>query len=204
MRIGELSTRSGVPVSTIKYYLRVGLLPAGELTSPNQARYGAEHLRGLGLVRVLVEVGGLPIAAVREVLAALGTSGEPRHRILSDAQRGITVVPAVEPDGAAEVRTREFLSGQGFDYDAGHPAVRSIVAVLTIARLLGYHRFVDRMEAYADACRDVAEADVEYAMRHAAVDEVVESLVIRTVLGDALLTTLCGTARTRVAAGRSR
>ena len=37
MRIAELSQTTGVPVPTIKYYLREGLLPAGELTSPNQA-----------------------------------------------------------------------------------------------------------------------------------------------------------------------
>jgi DNA-binding transcriptional MerR regulator len=37
MRIGELSKVTGVPVPTIKYYLREGLLPAGELSSPNQA-----------------------------------------------------------------------------------------------------------------------------------------------------------------------
>ena len=35
MRIAELSQTTGVPVPTIKYYLREGLLPSGELTSPN-------------------------------------------------------------------------------------------------------------------------------------------------------------------------
>lgn len=29
MRIGELSRRTGVPVPTIKYYVREGLLPPG-------------------------------------------------------------------------------------------------------------------------------------------------------------------------------
>ena len=40
MRIGELSRATEVPVPTIKYYLREGLLPHGELSSPNQASYG--------------------------------------------------------------------------------------------------------------------------------------------------------------------
>ncbi len=40
MRVAELSRRSGVSVASIKYYLREGLLPPGELTSPNQAHYG--------------------------------------------------------------------------------------------------------------------------------------------------------------------
>jgi DNA-binding transcriptional MerR regulator len=37
MWIAELSRQTEVPVATIKYYLREGLLPAGELSSPNQA-----------------------------------------------------------------------------------------------------------------------------------------------------------------------
>ena len=47
MRIAELSRRSGVSVPTIKYYLREGLLAAGERTGPNQARYDEAHLRRL-------------------------------------------------------------------------------------------------------------------------------------------------------------
>ena len=40
MRIAELSSRSGTSIPTIKYYLREGLLPAGEATGRNQADYG--------------------------------------------------------------------------------------------------------------------------------------------------------------------
>ena len=38
MRISELSSVTGVPVPTIKYYIREGLLPRGERTAANQAR----------------------------------------------------------------------------------------------------------------------------------------------------------------------
>ncbi|WP_346281659.1 MerR family DNA-binding transcriptional regulator, partial [Pseudonocardia sp.] len=34
MRMAELSARTGVPIPTIKFYLREGLLPPGERTSP--------------------------------------------------------------------------------------------------------------------------------------------------------------------------
>ena len=56
MRIGELSKAAGVPVPTIKYYLREGLLAPGELTSPNQASYGEAHIRRLRLIRALVDL----------------------------------------------------------------------------------------------------------------------------------------------------
>lgn len=56
---------------TIKYYLREGLLAAGELTSPNQAHYGPGHERRLRLIRALLDVGGLSLAAIGEVLQAM-------------------------------------------------------------------------------------------------------------------------------------
>ena len=64
VRMAELSERSGVPIPTIRYYIREGLLPAGRLTSPNQADYDDSHVRRLGLIRAMVEVGEIPIAAV--------------------------------------------------------------------------------------------------------------------------------------------
>ena len=65
MRISELSRESGVPVATIKFYLRERLLPDGVLTSATQAQYDETHVARLGLVRALIGAGGLSIAAAR-------------------------------------------------------------------------------------------------------------------------------------------
>lgn len=75
LRIGELSRLSGVPVGTIKYYLREGLVPAGRVTARTQALYGGEHLRRLRVVRVLADVGGLSIAEMKRVVAAIDGDG---------------------------------------------------------------------------------------------------------------------------------
>ena len=134
MRIGELSACSGVPVSTIKYYLREGLLPAGELTSANQAQYDEAHVRRLRLVRALIDVGGLPISTVCEVLHAVDETDEPRRELLRLVQHSITTEPAADHDEVAERETREFLARQGWKYDEDNPAVRSLAAVLATAR----------------------------------------------------------------------
>ncbi len=68
MRISELSRHSGVPVSTIKFYIREGLVPAGALSHRNQAQYETVHLERLDLIRALGEVAGLPLEVVRAVL----------------------------------------------------------------------------------------------------------------------------------------
>ncbi|GAA2397121.1 MerR family transcriptional regulator [Streptomyces glaucosporus] len=82
MRIGELSRRTGVSVPTIKFYVREGLLPPGRLTSPNQAHYDEEHERRLRLIRALIGIGGLSVAAVADVLAAIDDPSRPVHAVL--------------------------------------------------------------------------------------------------------------------------
>lgn len=78
MKISELSRLAGVPVSTIKFYIREGLLPSGELSQRNQAMYGQAHLERLDLIRALREVAGLSLDTVRDVFGSLGKawSGE--------------------------------------------------------------------------------------------------------------------------------
>jgi DNA-binding transcriptional MerR regulator len=76
VRLAELSTRSGVPRSTIKYYIREGILPPGEPTGRNQARYGPGHLERLRLVGALREVAELPVEVIARVAAELDRGWE--------------------------------------------------------------------------------------------------------------------------------
>ena len=79
MRLAELSRLSGVPRSTIKFYIREGMLQAGEPRGRNQASYGPAHLERLALIRALREVAGLRLEVVARVTAQLdqGYGGDP-------------------------------------------------------------------------------------------------------------------------------
>lgn len=78
MKISELSERSGVPIPTIKYYIREGLLPGGRRTSANQAQYDQEHLERLRLVRSLRDVADLGVATIKQTLEAIdAAAAEP-------------------------------------------------------------------------------------------------------------------------------
>jgi DNA-binding transcriptional MerR regulator len=57
--------------STIKFYLREGLLPAGSPQGRNQALYGERHLERLRLIRALREVAGLSLDVVGRVAGEL-------------------------------------------------------------------------------------------------------------------------------------
>ena len=190
MRISELSRNSGVPVPTIKYYLREGLLPSGERTGRNQADYGDEHLRRLKLVRALVDVGGLSIAAVGEVIGVLETSDLVTHQVLGVVQRSMGSDYPPEADRAARDQVHDFLARRGWEHMANDPAVRSLAGVVTAAHKLGHHRFADQLDAYAEASAGIARQDLDYVLLRSQVDDVLESMVVATVLGDAALVAL--------------
>ncbi len=74
LKIAGLAERAGIPVATIKYYIREGLLPRGVATAATQATYGAEHLHRLRLIRLLTEVGGLTLSRAHAVFDAMDES----------------------------------------------------------------------------------------------------------------------------------
>lgn len=81
MQISELSERSGVTVATIKYYLREGLLPPGSKISERQADYGDHHVARLRLLRVLREVGAIPVADLKEIVDAVQNESLSVHQM---------------------------------------------------------------------------------------------------------------------------
>ncbi|MBA8816941.1 DNA-binding transcriptional MerR regulator [Microbacterium halimionae] len=89
MRISELSTQTGMTVPTIKYYLREGLLPEGERSSPTQATYGDKHVERLRVIRALLDA-GVSIAETRRVLTALDEPPEHSYDLLGTAHAAIT------------------------------------------------------------------------------------------------------------------
>jgi len=77
MRIKELSQRSGVPRSTIHYYLREGLLHPPAKTGRTMAYYDETHLKMLATMKRLKKDLRMPIAFLKEELARLGEGGFP-------------------------------------------------------------------------------------------------------------------------------
>ncbi|THA84025.1 MerR family transcriptional regulator [Streptomyces sp. A0592] len=200
MRIGELSRRTGVPVPTIKYYLREGLLPAGELTSPNQASYGDAHERRLRLVRALLEVGGLSVAAIREVLVAVDDQEQPVHDLLGEAAARLVPAYGDGRDGAggaadaetvlARERVVRLIEERGWRIASTNKAAEALVAALASVRRVGHVGFVELLDDYAEAAERVGRTDLDYVARRVAREDLVEAAVVGTVLGDAVFAAL--------------
>ncbi len=180
-------------VPTIKFYVREGLLPAGELTSPNQASYAETHVQRLRLIRALLDVGGLSVADIREVIAAIDDSGRTVHQVLGDATERMVPRYDREPSaGLEEARERvaELIAARGWQTYSGGRTTEVLVAALAALYEVGHGSFDQVLDVYADAAERVAQADLEYVARYVAREELVERVAVGTVLGDVIFSAL--------------
>jgi DNA-binding transcriptional MerR regulator len=185
VRISELSEHTGVPVATVKYYLREGLLPPGERTEVNQARYGSEHVERLRLIRALVEVGRVPLAGVRQVLRTLAAPPRTTHDLLGTVQDAITPRPDRNTSDDWE-RARADVAA--LVHELGWAVRPDAPALDQLADVLLAYRSVGDAEAPAAECfghharvaAELATAEVG-ALAHA--DDLPHGLIVGTVLG---------------------
>lgn len=75
LTIGDLSERSGVPTSALRFYEREGLIHSRR-TSGNQRRYHRTTLRRVAFIRASQTV-GIPLALIGEVLDFLPRDAPP-------------------------------------------------------------------------------------------------------------------------------
>lgn len=208
MRIGELSRHTGIPVPTIKYYLREGLLPAGTATAANQADYDEEHERRLRLIRALVEVGGLSVAATADVLRHLDDPSVAGHDLLGSAHHAISPPPRAPREGqrwqAARATALELIGRRGWQIHDGAPAVDWLADVIAALDALDQAYLVGALDDYADLAERLAEVDLELVAGRGAQSPValVEAVVVGTVLGEAMFNALRRLAQENASARR--
>ncbi|WP_438860646.1 MerR family transcriptional regulator [Amycolatopsis solani] len=191
--MAELSAESGVPVATVKYYLREGLLPPGERTSPNQARYSAVHVQRLRLIKALTDVGGLSLASVGAVLGAIDDDETP-HRTMGVVQQELAGPPPEVSEEAREwaaTLLEELVHRHGWQWHPPqHKGIGNLVAALATAKELGHEKLAERLDDYARLALDVAKLDVEVVTGLTSFDKIIEAGLIATVLGDRIFTGL--------------
>jgi DNA-binding transcriptional MerR regulator len=190
MRIAELSRSTGVPVPTIKYYLREGLLPPGELSSPNQATYTETHVHRLRLIRALLDVGRLSIAVIGELLAYLDQRDADPHQMLGKALAATERSKDRAEDGnlaAAEDEVVALIARRGWRIATDAPARHSVARAIAALRQLAADDLLSHIDDYADAAERIAVADLETVLHLTDRDAMVYGAVVGTIIGDSLM-----------------
>ncbi|WP_328972217.1 MerR family transcriptional regulator [Streptomyces sp. NBC_00239] len=172
MKISELSRRTGVPVASIKYFRREGLLPAGRATAATLAEYGEEHAERLRLIKALTTLGGLTIAATRDVLGAIDQA-DSTDGALGAISYALPVPVVSQPsadtdeeeraDAAARAEVADLIAAMDWQTPDTSPHVQGLAAALKELHRLEAGYAPGELAAYADLARSVARLDLERA-----------------------------------------
>jgi DNA-binding transcriptional MerR regulator len=194
VRISELSQATGVSVATIKYYLREGLLPAAEKRAARLADYDERHVRRLQLIKLLREVGDIPIEGLKRLVEASERTDVAIHDLFAAAAKALA--PAAPPAGPLRPATRT-LADQLIDA-AGWTNVRPdspdreyLAATLELiasydthprdpAEIEPYVRFADQIARYEIGHLDDAKDRVGL-LEEAVVGQIVFGQVLATL-----------------------
>ncbi|WP_173923145.1 MerR family transcriptional regulator [Agromyces sp. Marseille-P2726] len=191
MRISELSRRSGAPVSTLKYFLREGLLREGERLSGNQTSYDDSHVQRVRLVRALLDTGGLSIAAAKRVLATLDDENSSLAHTFEAAQHALGVGRDGSSRAAASEAARERIARvaarNSWHTSPENPGFEISARVLDDLAAIGYEPSDAYLAAYAAAADTIAHADLGALRDRESADLIAELMIVGTVLGDALI-----------------
>ncbi|WP_047690325.1 MerR family transcriptional regulator [Kocuria sp. ZOR0020] len=200
MKISALSAQTGVPVATLKFYLRKGLLQPGRQLSRTQADYDHTHVDRVRLVRALTEVGELKLDAVQRVLETLENPQIERLGLLGSAQRALenadvaTMAPGHEPPAAESTdgpdsqepsRARRWLSEREWTINPQDPLIDQLDEAWDACDQADLGVDASRLNVYADAAEKIARVDINSLPADPA--RAVHQVILGTLLVDPVL-----------------
>lgn len=198
--MAELSATSGIPVATIKYYLREKLLPMGESEMANQASYGAGHLDRLRLIRALIDVGGLSVASARRILEAIDSDAS-LPEVFKVAQHSVSAAIESSDLEPVDLASIDALL-EGWHVSPENPGRLAAARVLSAFRGVGQTDQRGWFARYAEAALLIAAADLDEIESRQGRAAKAETVVVGTVLGDALISGLRRAAQEHVTSER--
>jgi DNA-binding transcriptional MerR regulator len=194
VRISELADATGMSVATIKYYLREGLLPAAEKRAERLAEYDDRHVRRLHLIKLLREVGDIPIEGLKRLVEVSERTDVPVHGLFAAAADALAATPP--PAGRLRPKTRaladQLISSAGWtNVRPDSPDRENLAATLELIASYDTHpRDPAELEPYVR----VADQIARYELGHLddAKDRVglLEEMVVGQVVYGQVLATL--------------
>ncbi len=147
MKISELSARSGVPVSTIKFYIRKELLPKPTKTAGTQGFYTAKHLDRLKLIQKIQKEGNMSLHKIREITGMIDASEEREKR---ENKQGASRQKAEIIQAATSL-----FRGKGYEA----VTIADIVDAARIGRSTFYKNFENKKDLFIECIREIIHSE---------------------------------------------
>ncbi|MFD1713946.1 MerR family transcriptional regulator [Amnibacterium flavum] len=197
MRISALAELSGVPVATIKFYLREGILHSGARTSATQADYDETHVRRIALIRALIGPAGLSISAAKTLIGSLEAPPPEFHDLLGAAHSASPRVMG-DVDEATEAEAIGIIERAGWTNCSGENR-DALASALAGLRAADFTLKDETFDLYAAAMTTVADDEVRRIPTDS-LQAAVEYVLLGTVLVEPVLLAMRRLAHERASA----
>ena len=150
MTISELSRLSGLPLSTIKFYIREELIPGPRKTRGTRAYYSAKHLHRLELIKKIQSEGSMPLAKIREIM-----------NMIEKGEKGAEGGRAAEK--SALIRREIIQSAIPVFRKKGYEkaTIADIVDAAGIGRSTFYSAFKNKKELFVECIKEIIFLEME-------------------------------------------
>lgn len=188
MKMSELSRTSGVSTASVKYYLREGMLPAGQATGPRDADYDAGHVERLEIIRNLRDTAQLPIATIKRLLGAVDDEAVPIPQLVAMAHSAVLAtreITSQERDLAAQL-----LTALDWTVPERSPVFGQLAHLLGILHQGQAPTDPDGLAPWLAAAEQVTQVELGLTRTQGSRALLVHDVVIGTYLSNQLLVTL--------------
>jgi DNA-binding transcriptional MerR regulator len=182
----------------VKYYLREGLLPPGRRVTARSSEYDEAHVRRLILLRVLRDVGAIPVQRLRELVEAVEAPRLTVHQMFARASDAIAAgarrdqESTVAPTDEAAAMVDDVLRRMAWRH-VRPEAVDLENLRRVVSQLLGTGLFAldaEGLEFYAQVADQVARAEIAALPEDADRAAHLERMVVGTVVFGEILAIL--------------
>lgn len=180
MKLKELATQSGVSTTTLKHWIRVGILPAGRLRNRTTAVYEQSHVDRARLIVVLRDSYGASTAAIRSLTDVIDSDVATLEVMNACQAFALGISDDVPPDPDHEAyreRTHELMRRRDW---RGYPgaAEQGLARALADASAVGLDYDVDELMEYADALEPLVGRNIAALRPEGSRDEVARRMLL--------------------------
>lgn len=202
MKLAELARRTGASTAAVKFWIREGLLPPGELRNQTTAVYGDAHVERIALIQTMRAEFDASTVQIRELTALIDLPAADPLEVMQACQ--LIATGLRDADGIEE----NFLEQvDEMIRRAGWPEIRSIAAralagALAASARVGFVYDTDQLVQYAAALDPLARRDIGAIHPEATLDVLARNLLVASAAQNRMFAAMNQLAHTSIAVSR--
>ncbi|REJ05720.1 MerR family transcriptional regulator [Microbacterium bovistercoris] len=203
MKLSELARETGATTASLKFWMREGVLPAGELRNQTTAVYGQRHLDRVALIQTLRSEFDASIAGIRGLTSLIDRPDAVPLDVMEACQVIATGLAIGEVhDEYAELigELHDRVGWIRFDSLAAGVLAHALAASARV----GYPYSLAALEQYARMLDPIAESDIGAIQPEGTLDVMARNLLVAAAAQNRVLIAMNQLAHTAAAVRRAR